>query len=238
MNKTLLYTFLLVLLMISASAQEPSAPVGKPTNLGDHRKPYMGVHLGSTGAGLQFAYPIAKRWDLRLTGSYLPQLPYTTSGTEGTVDYSAKYTLRSGIIGLFSDFALSKNRSGIKLSFGAVYSFLKITASRDFREPNYNLDLGNLYLESKKMPISPYLGLILGNQAKARRVSFAFEIGTFYQGKPRLGFTGTGRVAPTANESNRAIIESNVSSLQFYPYGNLQLNFKLGKTQSTKDQKN
>ena len=234
MKRTLLPTFLLVALLVSASAQEPSIPPGKSLDSKDSRKPYLGFSLGSTGAGLQFAYPIAKRWDIRLTGSYLPQLFYNTNGKEGTVDYSAKYSLRSGIIGLFSDFALSKKRPGIKLAFGAVYSFLKITGSRAFHEPNYKLDLGNLYIESKKMPISPYLGLVLGNQAKAKRVSFAVEIGTFYQGKPQLNFTGTGRVAPTANESNTTIIENNVSSLQFYPYGNLQLNFKLGKNKQTK----
>ncbi|MDB0011274.1 hypothetical protein N9E20_00545 [Crocinitomicaceae bacterium] len=53
------------------------------------------------------------------------------------------------------------------------------------------------------------------------------DMGLLYHSKPQLTFSGEGYIAPTANASNTTIIENNVKSLQFYPYMNMQLNFKL-----------
>lgn len=78
-----------------------------------------------------------------------------------------------------------------------------------------------------KSQLSPYLGLSFGNLKNSKRLFFSMDMGLLYHSKPQLTFSGEGYIAPTANASNTTIIENNVKSLQFYPYMNMQLNFKL-----------
>lgn len=193
-------------------------------------RPYVGLQVGSLGAGLQFTYPLTKRIELRAAGTYLPQVGMNFTGVSGSADVTSEVTFETGsasLIGTFSPFA---KRPGLKIAAGAVYTMTAINAMNAYYLPEYDEDLGTVGIEmTPRLPVNPYLGIVLGNAGKAKRVSFAFELGAMYHGKPKVNMTGTGRIAPTANESNTAIIENNIAAFQFYPYGNFQLNFFLTK---------
>lgn len=194
-------------------------------------KPYVGLQVGSLGAGLQFSYPLHPRWDLRLGGTYFPTVNYTVTGTQSGLDVTTDMRFKTGSVSLISSYALSKKKPGVKLSFGAIYTMTMAGATRSFYEPSMSLDVGKLDLEFKPgLPVNPYVGFSFGNFKKSKTVFFVFEVGAMYHGKPKVNsFTGEGRIAPTANASNTAIIENNIKSLQIYPYANMQLNFKINK---------
>ena len=232
MQKTNIQLFLLLLFCLTAFCH--SNKIKASTNLDwtntYNAKPYLGIQLGSLGAGLQFAYPIGNRFDVRISGTYLPKIGLSIPSTEQGVDIVSKYNFQTGCVALICDLSLSKKKPGIKLAFGAVYSMTKVSGTRQYHEPTYDLDLGSLTLGfTPKLPVNPYLGLVFGNFMKSKVVFFTLEIGALYHGKPKVVFTGDGRVSPTANDANTQIIADNVKSLQFYPYANLQLNFRLKK---------
>lgn len=198
-------------------------------SIGYKPKMYVGAHAGTFGVGLQFAYPVSKMIALRATGSYLPSISRTFTSTDEGAAVSTDYTFQTGGAGIIADFSFFSNKPGIRLSAGALYNTTKATANRSYYIEIDKLDLGTLNMEfTPKSQISPYLGLSFGNLKNSKRVFFSMEIGALYQSKPQLStYSGVGYIAPTANESNAAIIENNVKSLQFYPYMNMQLNFKL-----------
>lgn len=225
----------LILILFVASGKLLCAQESTSTKATDEKiytpKPYFGLQVGSLGAGLQVSYPIDNRWNLRLGGTYLPTLKYSTSGTQEGLEVTTDMRFKTGSVSLISDFSLSKKKPGIKLSFGAIYQMTMAGATRSYYEPSYSLDVGTLDLEFKPgLPVNPYLGFSFGNFKKSKVVFFVFEVGAMYHGKPKVNsFTGEGRIAPTANESNSVIIENNIKSLQVYPYANMQLNFKINK---------
>ena len=221
----------LLLILITFSISEMSF-AGFNSTPGDSLnytpKMYVGVHAGSFGAGLQFAYPISKLITIRATGSYFPTYNKTILGTEDGANVTTVASFKSGGVGIIGDFSFFKNKPGIRFSTGLIYNITQATATRSYYLASDNFDLGNLTLDfTPKNKVSPYLGFVFGNLKTSKRVFFSMETGILYQGKPQLVFTGVGHISPTANESNTAIIENNVKSYQFYPYINLQLNFKL-----------
>lgn len=191
-------------------------------------KMYVGAHVGTFGVGLQFAYPLSNMITLRATGSYAPSFNKTITGTEDGAETSTDYTFQTGGAGLIADFSFFANKPGIRLSAGALYNTTKAVANRSYYLASEDLNLGTLNMEfTPKSQLSPYLGLSFGNLKNSKKLFFSMEMGVLYHSKPQLTFSGEGYIAPTANASNTTIIENNVKSLQFYPYMNMQLNFKL-----------
>lgn len=225
MKKTLLIVSTSFLCISTTFAGFNSSPLD---SVAYKPKPYLGAHLGTFGGGIQFAYPLSNLITLRATGSYFPSLNRTLTGTDEGAIVTTDINIQSGGAGIIADFSLLKNKPGIRLSVGALYNNSQATAVRSYLYESDSIDLGTLTLEfSPKFQISPYLGIVFGNLKKSKRVFFSMETGVLYQSNPQVVFTGTGHIAPTANESNTSIIENNVKSLQFLPYVNMQLNFKL-----------
>lgn len=228
MKKNYYVLFLLFTSTMSFS-QEGILPV-TPSAENYTPRPYVGLQVGSLGAGLQFAYPLHKQWDLRVGGTFMPQLSTKFDGKQDGADVANDYRFKSASASLIADYAFIKNKPGIKLAFGAVYNGTVINGIKTYYEPTFDKDLGVLSLEvTPGMAVNPYVGFVFGNFKKSKTVFFVFEIGAMYMGKPQVSFTGEGRVGPTANESNQAIIANNLKGLQIYPYGNLQLNFNVTK---------
>ena len=203
--------------------------IDTPSDSSEYKtKMYVGAHVGSFGFGIQFAYPLSDMITLRATGSYAPSFSTTITGTEEGAATSTDYIFQTGGAGIIGDFSFFPSKPGIRLSAGALYNTTKANANRSYYLESEDLDLGTLSMEfTPKSQISPYLGVSFGNLKKSKRVFFSMEIGALYHSRPQLSFSGDGYIAPTANESNTSIIENNVKSFQFFPYMNMQLNFKL-----------
>jgi hypothetical protein len=191
-------------------------------------KMYAGLHVGSTGLGIQFSYPINGLIAVRAQGSFFPAVATSLNGTEEGAETTTNFSFNSGNTGLLADFSFFKTRPGIRFSLGAFYNKTNVSVDRSYYLASEDLNMGNLKMEFKpSLQVNPYVGVSFGNMKKSKRVFFSMDLGALYQGKPDLTFTGTGYIAPTANESNTVIIENNVNSVKFYPYINMQLNFKI-----------
>lgn len=194
----------------------------------EKQKPTLGIQVGSMGAGLQFTYPFAKRWDARIAASYM-SLNLNSSSKDKTIATEKKTGVTMGGVSLIADFTLSSKTPNWKLAMGVVYPLNKIEETRSYTyiADGFNEDLGSLTLAFTPIPINPYLGFVFGNFKSTKRVGFALELGTLYHGKPSVSFTGTGRIEPTSEQDE--VVANNVKNYNFYPYANFQLIFKLSK---------
>lgn len=190
--------------------------------------PYISLKMGSLGFGLEYSHPISARWSGRLNASYFAIAMHkeTTASSIITVKDTK---VKIGGIGLIGDFNLSKTNPNWKLCVGAVYQFNKIAETRayTFSSPDLTEDLGSLSLEFTTFPVNPYVGFMLGNFRSTKRLQFSLEAGTLYHGAPRVVFTGTGRIAGTAEQVDK--VKENVKNYSLFPVGNINIRYVLGK---------
>jgi hypothetical protein len=121
-----------------------------------------------------------------------------------------------------------------RLSAGAAYNDNEATftgrASRNYtvRGRAFTPDeIGDLTgLIELGSSIAPYLGLGFGNPvALGKRLGMTFDAGVLFSGPPRVTMTGTGMVAPTADEAPK--LEQNLDWVRYYPGISLGLTYKL-----------
>lgn len=80
------------------------------------------------------------------------------------------------------------------------------------------------------MKLSPYAGIGFGKPLnREKRLSMAFEIGTFIQGSPTVSIQSDGIIAPTsAPEHNQAqIIENQIKQYTLYPILKLSISVRI-----------
>jgi len=85
--------------------------------------------------------------------------------------------------------------------------------------------LGNVSGKIKFNAISPYIGLGFGNFMLYDRFLFSFDIGTIYQGNPKVDLDANGLLEPTKEEEPK--IEDNLSWFKFYPVVSLGITYIL-----------
>lgn len=191
--------------------------------------PLVGFQVGTMGLGFQYVHPINSRWDLRAAATYF-QLKHNrewTTTTTSTLTTSETIKGRTGGVSLIADYNLSSKTPNFKLAFGALYQLNRLIDTRSYlvEYSGQNVDLGNLTLEYTTFPVSPYAGFVWGNFKTEKKIVYSIELGTLYHGKPRVDFTGEGRIAPTAEQDEMAA--ENVKDYNWYPVLNFQINYKL-----------
>lgn len=188
---------------------------------------YVGIQMGSLGAGAQYVHSIHPRWNLRFSGSYFKA---SMDQTIETTDYT-EYRTNNGQVGAFAalaDFNISKNTPNWKLSTGLMYQVNKINRFSSF-EATINddvFDMGTLDLTFTAFPVNPYAGLVFGNFKTEKKVFITLELGTLFHGKPNVDFEGTGMIRLTGQD-NEQRVNDNVSNYNWFPYANFQINYKL-----------
>lgn len=191
-------------------------------------KPYASLKLGTLGIGLEYSHPISPRWSARLNASFL-NLKMHKESESGSIITVKDTKINLGAVGLVGDFNLSKTNPNWKLCVGVVYQMNKISENRAYTYSSSDLteDLGSLSLKFTAMPVNPYVGLMVGNFRSQKKLQFSIEAGTLYHGAPRVEFTGTGRIAGTAEQKDK--VEANVKNYSFFPVGYINVRYVLGK---------
>jgi hypothetical protein len=209
------------------------------------------VKIGTGGIGVDIATPLARKFNLRGTGSYFK---YNTSITENYVTYGGDIQLAAGALSLdWFPFG-----GGFRLSAGVVaYNGNELTGNAALN-PNESFTLnGTTYYSSATDPLHASASLRLGAKAgpqfgigwgnivprKANKhFSVPIELGFIYVGYPNvdLGFTGS-----TCNEFGTACqdVQNNptfqqdlaaqkskyrddLSPLRFYPIASIGFGYK------------
>lgn len=188
----------------------------------------LSFQIGSLGIGANYSHLIKNDIDIRLSASFL-KLGYDLSSISSTLQIDKKREFRTGGIGLIADWAFIKNNPNFKLSGGVFYQINRIKEERDYTyiKDNLNEKLGLISIAFSSKPISPFLGFTYGNFKSEKKITYAFELGTLYHGKPIVEFIATERLSQTAEQ--KPIVENNVKNYNFYPVMNVKLIYKLNK---------
>jgi hypothetical protein len=154
---------------------------------------------------------------------------------ESDVEYDAVADVSTGTISALFDYYLTKS---IFLTAGFGYNMCELDIAGQAAS---GLPWGDIVIPQDKigefdfkinpsMKISPYIGVGFGQPlSRDKKVAFAFEIGTYYQGSPNIKINTTGLLSPTMNpdQGQEKLLEYQISQYYLYPILKLNLSFKL-----------
>jgi len=196
----------------------------------------MGIGTSFLGLGGNIAVDLTDRTSpscFKIAGSSSNfQIPSQTFLFNG-VSVLGSGNIKTGGIGLFYDLHPFKN--AIKISTGIFYSRFEFAGNLVVND-TYNLgeirlapeEVGSASLTIQPGKFLPYLGLGVGRSIpNEKRISFCFEIGTFYSLKNNIALDCTGLIEPMSEQ--KSIIEANMSEYRWIPNTSLTLNFRLTK---------
>lgn len=147
------------------------------------------------------------------------------------VSVTGSAAIKSGGIGVFYD--LHPFNNAFKITTGLFYSRFEFNGNLVVND-TYNLgeiklspeEVGSAELRIKPSQLIPYLGIGIGRSIpNSKRISFSFELGTFYSTKNNVALNCTGLIEPMSEQ--QSIIEANLSNYQWIPNTSLTLNFRL-----------
>jgi len=229
--KRLILVVLIALGPLSASLAQTADSTKNATAAKGPLKVALGIQVGSMGPGLNLSFEYFKKWNFRLTGTYV-QANYSENNTE--LKYLFESTARVGGVGVYADWFPFNKARGVGFTVGLAYSFIKLDAtgrslvgyqSNDFAVTAE--EIGEITTSFKTNPVMPYLGLGFGRSVPNKVVNFRFELGAYYMGSPSVDMTATGLVHQTVEERDK--IQDNLKNYMFYPSMTFNLNFKLTK---------
>lgn len=190
----------------------------------------VGLKAGTTGFGADVSTSVSKKFNVRIGGSFYSQvIDGVTDAGDVEIAYDADMSMLS--IPALVDF-YPANR-GFKITGGFHYHDLMINADAVPNE-SYTQDgktfspekLGSLNGDiSYKSKLVPYLGVGFGNAfAGESKIKVGVDLGAMYTNSPEFTMSGTGMIAPTADQAPN--FQEGLNEFKFYPVLNLSLNYR------------
>jgi hypothetical protein len=194
----------------------------------------IGPKIGTQGIGLEARTPITENFFGRIGGNFLE---YSKDYDDGEIKYKGKLKLLTAPLMIdYHPF----NGSGFRISVGGAYNGNKLTAKAT---PSKSITLyGRTYTPKELGTINSELKLgstiaaiatigydssFVGNSP----LSFSFEAGAMYSGKPKLKISATGQAANQTQKLDDLRKDANKSLndikkyLQFYPVLSIGLKY-------------
>ena len=184
----------------------------------------IGVRAGSTGLGVELAYPLSQSLGMRFI---VDGYKYSRKYTQDNIDYDGDAKLRTGSL-LIDLFPFANN---FRISAGGVYNGNKLLLST----PNTSLTInGNPYtatlngeVDFKKF--APYAGIGYG-RAVGTGLSLTFDLGVMFQGTPTATLNGTCTPAPACTaqfqtdlKAQEASLNDKIKDFRYYPVATVGL---------------
>lgn len=194
----------------------------------------IGLKASTNGIGADVIYNVSPQIAIRL-GFEKMGYATTLSFDEQGISYDADISFSAGSISLLADFYLGKY---IFISAGAGYNLfhLQFDGAAGSSLPFGDIEIPQEMIGDFSMQVdpsyivSPYAGIGFGRTlGYEKRIGFAFEIGTFYQGAPDLTIESTGLLSPTSNPDHgqEELLEFAIRHYTMYPVLKLSLSFKI-----------
>ncbi len=190
----------------------------------------ISLKLSTLGPGIEIVKTLGRKFSLRAGANYIY---YNYNAVYEDLNIDASSYLELGAISLLADWYMAKR---VHFTGGLMYNLTNESATGkpayDFSIGNINVTpekAGSLTINLKTNKLCPYIGLGFGRPVAYgyRVVSFNFDIGVLYHGKPKVDLEAEGMISPTANQENEKIIEDNLSDFYLYPVIAMQLAFKI-----------
>lgn len=190
----------------------------------------VGFNAGTNGFGIDATTNLTERLNLRSTFNFYS---FNFSGEiddDPTVEVSSKIATNNFSLLLH----FHPYKSGFSLVTGIYYMDWSVD-SKMIPIESYEVDgrifepdrLGNMRATLEyPNKIAPYLGLGFGNPiGSGSRIKFNLQIGAMYTGAPKLNMSGTGMIAPTAD--NQGAFQEGLNEFKWYPIMNLGLSYRI-----------
>jgi hypothetical protein len=190
--------------------------------------------IGTTGAGADLTIGVARSLNVRLGAQGWSR---SETRTEQEIEYDADFKLVSGEVLL----DVHAGGRGFRVSAGAVMNGNEVDAvsSDDAVYTINGVDypaalVGRLRGKVETNDVAPYLGIGWGNAvAPGSRWRFAFDLGAFYQGSPKVSLraepVNPALLPPRFEqdlEAERQKIEDDLDSYTVYPVVALGVSFR------------
>ncbi|NOY95467.1 MAG: hypothetical protein GXO81_03650 [Chlorobi bacterium] len=189
----------------------------------------LGVNVSTFGPGVDLSKPLSEKVNLRIGYNYF-SYDYPLAKLDNELQGDA--VLQVGGPSVSIEYYIFRK---LYLSGGLKYNQVNVGINGQMSESvfigdieMYPEEIGNVSLSlGPEYRIVPYAGLGFGGGiTNRRRVSLAFELGVFYHGKPQVSLTTTGMLEPTSSKEQEALIEKNISPLEFWPVITFRLSYK------------
>ncbi len=238
--KRILFLFPLLFYQLEIFSQEiPSIPDKlelKVRSLRDTASRHaisLQLHGGTQGVGADFRYGIGKTLSVRFGASAI--LPIKIEDAFKISDFNSKNNLKADLsnIHLLADYVPFKKVPGFRLVGGAGYLFkgkgsLNVIPIGDYKFGDIQLtaeQVGVVDFDISWKGFAPYIGMGILKSFPKRRFNINFDLGTYYLTAPKATVVGTGMLSD--NDSQSALITSNVSDYRWLPVVQLNFNFRI-----------
>lgn len=194
----------------------------------------LGIKAGTTGLGADAILRFHPKMDVR-AGFDNAGYTYGFSFDQNDIVYDAEAKLKVGTVSALFDFHPT---NWFFISAGAAYNLFKIevagTAQEDIPYGDISIpreSVGDfLFTAGPGNKISPYVGIGLGNTLGVeKRIAFAFELGTYFQGSPDLTIVADGLLSPTSDPAHgqEELFEKQISQYTIYPVIKFSLSYRI-----------
>ncbi len=180
----------------------------------------LGISFSTFGVGPFVFYQLKKSIRLKANANYIF---YNYSLNKLLSDLEGTAKLRIGGIGIFSDWYFYKViyvTGGISTNFNSVDVNEKMANYLMIGDIEMTPDeIGRVGIKLEPAwALSPYIGIGGGRKISVKnKFGYSLEIGTFFQGLPKVELSATGMLSPTASKEQEKIIENNIKPIDFWP---------------------
>ena len=157
--------------------------------------------------------------------------------SEDDIEYEALVQARLGGVSLLFDYVPA---NWFFISAGAAYSLFHGDVDGQAAS---GMPFGDIIIPKEKIgtfefdldpkwTLSPYLGIGFGTvYNRQKRVGFAFELGTYYQGPPDITIESDGLLSPTSNPDHgqEARLERQIDQYYLFPVMRFNLSFRIAE---------
>lgn len=194
------------------------------------------VKASTNGLGGDILYSFNNKLNLRAGGEVF-KYDRDIGFSENDIDYEAVVEARVGSISLLLDYV---PLSWFFISGGAGYNLFHGDVNGNAAS---GMPFGDIVIPEEKIgtfefdldpgwKVSPYLGIGFGTiYNREKRLGFAFELGSFYQGKPDIGIQTDGLLSPTSNpdQGQESRLERQIDQYYLYPVIKFSLSVRIAE---------
>lgn len=190
----------------------------------------VGLNGGSNGFGFDVTTDLTERLNMRATSNFF------SFNFAGEIDDDPGVDVESKMKN--TNFSILLNFHPYRTGFALVAGLYYMNFSVDSKMiPNESYEVDGRVFEPERLgtmnalieypnKFAPYIGLGFGNPiGDGSRLRLNMQIGALYTGEPKLTMTGTGMIAPTAD--NQPGLQEGLNQFKWYPLINLGLSFRI-----------
>lgn len=192
-----------------------------------------GLKLGTTGFGVEGVFGLTERLNVRAgLSSYDFTVTYETSDNDPDVELELDSDNRA--VSLLLDYLPFKR--GFRVTGGFIHQGPRFRGSgipiESYTDPDTGLvipasEMGSIQIDLEyEKKLSPYLGIGFGNSVGNQRLTFSFDAGVIFTGKPSLTSRTFGRMSDVVDYDEQELREG-VEKVTVLPMISFGLSYRI-----------